>query len=111
MGLRPTNSDENPVGQAHGLRRPPRPPGCAFNKLEWVFDRARVLQDPLLARPAPQADTILTIWTLTAEHSCKAWPPRRCLSRAPRAARTTVRRSVSSESATADNGCTRQRAE
>jgi hypothetical protein len=48
MGLQPTNGDENPVGQALGLRRPPRPPGCAFNRLQWVFDRARVLQDPLL---------------------------------------------------------------
>ena len=47
MGRRPTNSDENPVGQALGLRRPPRPPGCAFNRLQWVFDRARVLQDRL----------------------------------------------------------------
>jgi len=34
-------------GQAPGLRRPPRPPSCAFSRLQWVFDRARVLQDPL----------------------------------------------------------------
>jgi hypothetical protein len=48
MGLRPTNRDENPaVGQALGLRRHPRPPGRAFNNLRWVFDRARVLQDPV----------------------------------------------------------------
>ena len=36
------------VGQALGLRRPLRPPGPPFNNLRWVFDRARVLQDPLL---------------------------------------------------------------
>src|ERR1017187_8745287 len=35
------------VGQALGLRRPPRPPGRAFNNLRWVFDRARVPLDPL----------------------------------------------------------------
>src|ERR1039457_3485652 len=47
---------KNEVGQALGLRRPPRPPGCAFNKLEWVFDRARVLQDPLPASRAAGRD-------------------------------------------------------
>src|ERR1039457_4890973 len=36
------------VGQALGLRRPLRPPGPPFNNLRSVFDRARVLQDPLL---------------------------------------------------------------
>jgi hypothetical protein len=49
MGLRPTNSDENHVGQAPSLRRPLRPPERGFNKLRWVFDRARVLQDPPFA--------------------------------------------------------------
>jgi len=49
MGLRPTNSDENHVGQAPNLRRPLRPPERGFNKLRWVFDRARVLQDPPFA--------------------------------------------------------------
>src|ERR1039458_3008086 len=50
MGQRHTNRDENPaVGRALGLRRPLRPPGRAFHNLRWVFDCARVLQDPLLA--------------------------------------------------------------
>jgi hypothetical protein len=47
MGLRPTNSDENHVGQAPSLRRPPRPPFPVCNNFHWVFDRARGLQDPL----------------------------------------------------------------
>src|ERR1022692_2067869 len=51
MGLQPTNRYENPaVGQALGLRRPLRPPGRAFHNLQWVFDRARVLQDPLFVQ-------------------------------------------------------------
>jgi NodT family efflux transporter outer membrane factor (OMF) lipoprotein len=49
MGLRPTNSDENHVGRAStpaaGLQTRLFP-----NRLRWVFDCARVLQDPLLAQ-------------------------------------------------------------
>ena len=57
MGLQPTNRDENPVGQALGLRRPLRPPGRAFNNSRWVFDRARALQDPLFGeRGSPHTD-------------------------------------------------------
>jgi hypothetical protein len=48
------------VGQALGLRRPPRPPGRAFNNLRWVFDRARVLQArPFSANLAP-CHTVIT---------------------------------------------------
>src|ERR1035441_1063076 len=56
MGRQPTNRYENPaVGQALGLRRPLRPPGRAFNNLRWVFDRARVRQDPLFGeRSSPE---------------------------------------------------------
>ena len=36
------------VGQALGLRRPLRPPCCAFNRLQWVFDRARARTGVLL---------------------------------------------------------------
>src|SRR5580658_2415246 len=46
MGPRPTNSDENHVGRAStpaaGLQTRLSP-----NRLRWVFDCARVLQDPL----------------------------------------------------------------
>ena len=49
MGLRPTNSDENHVRQAPRLRPPLTPPEQGLNKLRWVFDRARVLQDPPFA--------------------------------------------------------------
>src|SRR5580658_1045972 len=56
MGLRPTNSDENHVGRAStpaaGLQT------CLFpNRLRWVFDCARVLQDPLLAQRNRRACT------------------------------------------------------
>jgi len=49
MGLRPTNSDEKHVGRAStpaaGLQTRLFP-----NRLRWVFDCARVLQDPLFAQ-------------------------------------------------------------
>jgi hypothetical protein len=78
MGLRPTDSDEN---QLEGGQFCPQPafsrlpaawkgacgqdwPPSNFNSLRWVFDRARVLQDPLIGAdvdvgpqdwsPAPQ---------------------------------------------------------
>src|SRR5580658_4378357 len=67
MGLRPTNSDENQVGRARtpaaGLQTRLFP-----NRLRWVFDCARVLQDPLLAQrnrrawtPAPGLEARPTI--------------------------------------------------
>ena len=49
MGLRPTNSDENHVGRAStpaaGLQTRLFP-----NRLRWVFDCARVLQEPPFAQ-------------------------------------------------------------
>src|SRR5580658_5589696 len=48
MGLRPTNSDENHVGRASTPAA--GRPACSPHRLRWVFDCARVLQDPLLAQ-------------------------------------------------------------
>jgi hypothetical protein len=64
MGLRPTNRDEKTVGQALGgalcAQQPLRPPGQAFNSLRWVFDCARVLQDPPFGeRSAPTAQVLV----------------------------------------------------
>jgi hypothetical protein len=64
MGLRPTNRDEKTVGQALGgalcAQRPLRPPGRTFNSLRWVFDCARVLQDPPFGeRSAPTAQVLV----------------------------------------------------
>src|ERR1039458_8362963 len=67
MGQRHTNRDENPVvGQALGLRRPLRPPGQAFHNLRWVFDCARVLQDPLLASRNQPSGHGRPTWTSAA---------------------------------------------
>src|ERR1022692_3005451 len=70
------------VGQALGLRRPLRPPGRAFNNLRWVFDRARVLQEPLFAqRNQLCPSTNRPTWTSAAgqEETCptnaRATPP------------------------------------
>jgi hypothetical protein len=48
MGLRPTNSDENHVGRASTPAAGPQT-RLFPNRLRWVFDCARVLQDPLFA--------------------------------------------------------------
>jgi hypothetical protein len=52
MGLRPTNSDENGVCGAGNSARSRLLAGSGrlkdFNNLRWVFDCARVLQDPLM---------------------------------------------------------------
>ena len=77
MGLRPTNSDENPaVGQALGLRRPLRPPGRAFNNLRWVFDRARIFQGPLrgysLGYPLPNQSSCMFV-AMFSTRTC--WKP------------------------------------
>src|ERR1022692_3360383 len=53
-------------GRALGRRRPLSPPGQAFHNLRWVFDCARVLQDPLLASRNQPSGHGRPTWTSAA---------------------------------------------